>query len=541
MMRKNRRFCYRSVSTIVFLLGLLFWFFNVQTVSASQEKYGGEYRIPLSGDPLTLDPAFYTDIYSFNVAENLFDGLVQFSKDLRVVPAIAKRWKISRDHRTYTFLLRKGVKFHNGREVTADDFIFSFTRILDPKTKSPVISLFLDIRGAKMFYEGKAKTVAGLSATDPYTLNIELERPFAPFLSILAMINAKVVPKEAMGPDFATHPVGTGPFRFHSWEPAKNIILENNPAYFGGKPFLNRLYFRIYPNVEWEKIFSDFEKGLLDQSLIPSHKYELISNPDYKNRYTVISKPGLNLVYIAMNSALKPFGDRRVRQAVSYAADTATIVSEITKRGSVPAKGVLPPGIAGFNPRFKGYSYDPRKARELLAEAGYPGGKGIPPLEIWTVSKSESVKNEILAYQKYLADIGIQLIPKVATNWKEFIGLVNEKKVPIFYMAWYADYPDADNFLHVLFHSESKTNRMGYSDPETDKLLEQARKEMDYMTRVKLYQEIEKRVMQDAPIICQHINSFNYLFQPWVNGIHMNHLGAIYLPFQKIWIDSEKR
>lgn len=524
---------------IIFTLLALFIISGLGAVStlesSTQKQYSGEFRVPLASEPVTLDPASFSDVYSINVGVNLFDGLVEFDENLNVVPAIARRWIISRDHRTYTFHLRKGVKFHNGREVTTEDFVYSFQRILDPETKSPAAPLFYYIKGAKAFREGINKTVDGLITRDSHTLIIELQEPFAPFLSILATANAKVVPKETMGPDFGKHPVGTGPFRFQSWVEGHAIILTANAGYFGDRPLVDLVRFRIYSNDQWEIIFSDFEKGFLDQAIVPKKRYDqVIKDPLYLKKNRLISKPGLNIVYLGMNGTIPPFNDVRIRKAVSHAVDTQAIVKQITGRGSVPAKGVLPPGIAGFDPNFKGYSYDPDKARRLLAEAGHPDGRGIPPIELWTVSKSQRVKNEILAYRKYLAEIGIQVIPKVAKNWREFVGLINAKKVPMFYAAWYADYPDPDNFLYVLFHSKSPTNRMGYHNPMVDDLLERARHETDYMKRVEMYREIERLVMQDAPIISQHINSYNCLFQPWVRNSDIGYLGPAYIPLRKL-------
>lgn len=531
----------RGLRVLIFLATLILVSFPFPAMGSEIKEYGGEYRIPLASEPTSIDPAFITDIYAVNVAMNLFDGLLEFDKDLNMVPAIARVWKISRDHRTYTFFLRKGVKFHNGREVTAKDFVFSLSRIISPETKSPVASLFLSIQGAKEFHEGKSDAVSGLRAPDPYTLMIQLEQPFAPFLSILAMANAKVVPKEEIGPNFGRQPVGTGPFRFRSWEPGQEIVLTANADYFAGRPFLDALRFRLYHNIQWEKIFNDFEKGLLEESIIPSSKFDLVaSSAHYLQRYTFISKPTLNLVYIGMNVTIAPFNDYRVRQAINYAVDTEKIVRDITKRGSFPAKGILPPGIAGFDPSLKGYDYDPERARQLLKEAGYPNGRGIPPIEIWTVSKAESVQNELMAYRQYLEEIGIRLVPRIAENWGEFIKFINEKKAPMYYAAWYADYPDPDNFLYVLCHSKSKTNRMGYNNPEVDELLEQARREGDYMKRVGLYRQVEKLVMRDVPVICQHVNSFNYLFQPWVKGVQVGFLGAAYIAYQKVRIDRKQ-
>ncbi|QTA84290.1 putative ABC transporter, substrate-binding protein [Desulfonema magnum] len=540
-MKKNSTPKFRLMSAaIVSVLLFLLWAGSVLAADSSkndQAKPGAEYRVPLASEPGKLDPAYITSVYAVNVALNIFDGLVEFDKDLNIVPAIARRWMISRDHRTYTFFLRKGVKFHNGREVIAADFVYSLQRLLDPETQSPVASFFSHILGASEFHEGKSQTVNGLSAPDPYTFKIELREPFAPFISILATVNAAVVPKEAVGPDFGKTPVGTGPFRLHTREPGNRIVLSANKAYFAGPPIIETLNFRIYSNDQWEVIFNDFEKGLLDQAFIPSDKYdEIIATSRYTKNYQFSSTPGLNLVYIGMNQSIPPFDDHRVRQAVSYAVDTETIVREITKRGSVPAKGVLPPGIAGFDPNFKGYAYDVEKARKLLAEAGYPKGENFPPADIWTVSKSENVRKQLEACQKYLAEIGIQIIPRFAKNWKEFIGVINDKKAPMFYAAWYADYPDADNFLYVLFHSRSSTNRMGYKNAEVDKMLEQARRETDYLKRVTMYRKTERTVMNEAPVLCLHINTFNNLLQPWVKGMEIGYLGAPYIPFRKVSI-----
>ena len=530
---------YRCLCKQLFLMMLLLCCFHFAEGVAAGKQYGGEYRVPLASEPTSLDPAHITSIYAVNVAMNLFDGLVEFDKDLNIVPAIARVWKISRDHCTYTFFLRKGVRFHNGREVTSEDFVFSFSRILSPDTQSPVASLFLNIKGAKEFHNGLSPAVAGLSAPDPYTLTIQLEQPFSPFLSILAMANGKVVPKEDISPLFGRHPIGTGPFRFSSWQPGEEIVLTANEDHYGGRPFLNTLHFRIYPNIEWEKIFDDFEKGLLEQSIIPSNKYDsIMSDKRYLEMYNLISKPTLNLVYLGMNVNMSPFDDHRVRQAISYAVNKEAIVRDITKRGSIPANGILPPGIAGFDPHFEGYRYDPQKAVKLLAEAGYPQGRGIPPIEIWTVSKAESVQRELGEYQRYLAAIGIELIPRTAENWSEFIKFINEKKAPMYYAAWYADYPDPDNFLYVLCHSQSKTNRMGYHNHKVDELLDQARRETDYMKRMVLDREAQKLVMVDAPLISQHINGFNYLFQPWVRGVEASYLGAAYVPFKKVWVEK---
>lgn len=507
--------------------------------TAPKAHYGGEYRAPLNSEPTTLDPALFSDIYAMQVANNLFDGLAEFDQDMNLVPAIAKRWKISRDHRTYTFILRPDVHFHNGRAVTAEDFVYSFTRLLDPELKSPAVSFFLNIAGGRAYNEGRSDKVSGLSAPKPDLLKIQLEKPFAPFISILAMANAKVVPKEAMGPEFGNHPIGTGAFRFVEWNPGEHILLGANPDYFAGRPYLDKVHFHIYPNIEWEQIFTDFQQGRLEHTSIPSAQYARITaQPVPADKYQFISIPGLNIVYVGMNLNIAPFNDVRVRQAINYAVDTQSIVEDITKRGTRHARGILPPGIAGFDPNFRGYGYDPERARALLAEAGYPDGAGFPTIRLWTVSKSEGVHKELLAYKHYLGEVGLNVEINTADSWKSFVQVINSGNAEMFYAAWYADYPDADNFFYPLAHSKSRTNRMRFQDAQVDELLERARTETDYLERAALYKSIEQRVMQNAPMVSQHINSNNYLFRSWVRGADMSHLGVIYLPLRTVWFDQ---
>ena len=530
------------VAKVVHTSAIVMACLSLVSANAAEPMYGGEFRIPLSAEPTTLDPALFSDIYAVQVANNLYDGLVQLDQNLNILPAIAKRWKISRDHRTYTFMLREDVKFHNGRKVTAEDFVYSFSRILDPSLKSPVASYFLSIEGAQEFQDNTAGTVSGLRAVAPDQLEIKLAQPFAPFLSILAMINAKVVPQESIGADFGKHPVGTGPFRFSRWQTGENIVLEANPDYFHDRPYLDQINFRVYSNIDWEQIYADFQNGELDQAFIPSGQYDRIvgqASASADRPYTVLNKLGLNLVYVGMNQTVKPFDDVRIRQAINYAVDTVAIVQDIAKRGTTPTKGILPPGVAGYDPNLVGYTYDPQRARGLLEEAGYPEGQGFPAFELWTVSKSDSVHRELEAYQRYLAEVGLQVEIKIAENWQAFVEAINTQRAALFYAAWYADYPDPDNFLYPLTHSQSKTNRMRFADAQVDRLLDQARVETDYLKRSQLYQLIEQQVLAGAPMIPQHINSNSYLIRPWVKGVALSQLGMIYFPLRHLWLEPQ--
>src|SRR5437899_11193306 len=233
---------------------------------------GAVYRRPLGHDPKTLDPARISDIYSRAVSQQIFDGLVQFDQTLAIKPALAEFWRASRDGLTWTFDLRKGVKFHHGREVTADDVVYSFTRILDPMTHSGAAELFLNIRGAPDFREGRAKTVSGLVALDRHIVQVTLSETVVPFVAVIAIGHAKIVPRdlvEAQGATFGTQPVGTGPFRFLRWERGKEIVLGANSEYFDGAPKLSRLVFRVFPGDQRDTMHDAFLKRNLEDAPVP--------------------------------------------------------------------------------------------------------------------------------------------------------------------------------------------------------------------------------------------------------------------------------
>jgi peptide/nickel transport system substrate-binding protein/oligopeptide transport system substrate-binding protein len=338
------------------------------------------YRRPLAQDPATLDPARLRDIYSLAVGQQLFDGLVQFDQTLSIMPALAQFWVASRDGLTWTFTLRKGVKFHHGREVTSDDVVYSFTRLLDPKVRSGVADHFMSVQGAAQFREGRAKTVAGLTALDRFTVRVTLTEAPVPFVSILAVGQAKIVPRElveSQGDAFGTQPVGTGPFRFVRWERGKEIVLAANPDYYDGPPKLARLVYRIFPGERLDGVFAEFRAAALEDTPIPTKDYRQIIG---SQAYQYVRRPIFNLRHYGLNTRTKPLDDRRVRLAVVHAIDREAIVSEIWLGRYAFAKGILPPGTLGFNPKLRGYPYDPAQARELLAQAGYPGGRGLPPI-----------------------------------------------------------------------------------------------------------------------------------------------------------------
>ena len=530
-------------------LSLLFLFAAVLLVVASrapaQERSnageravaGSLYRRPLGNEPSTLDPARINDSYSRSVAQQVFDCLVQFDQTLTITPALAQFWKSSRDGLTWTFTLKRGVKFHHGREVTADDVVYSFTRILDPNTRSGAADLFVNIMGAQEFREGRASRVAGLTVLDRYTVRVTLSEAFAPFVSVLAVGQAKIVPRELVeqqGEAFGTRPVGTGPFTFVRWDRGKEILLAANPDYFDGMPKFTRLVYRIFPGENFDAMYSQFSRGQLEDCPIPTSDYRRIlglTNQIY------VKRPMFSVRFYGLNRRLKPLDDRRVRQALIHAIDRTAVIEEVFLGRYIPARGVLPPGTQGYNPKLRGYAYDPQKARELLAEAGYPGGRGLPPIAIWS-SVRDRVVVEHAQLKRYLEAAGFQPEFHYETHWPTFSRLLGDGKLPVFLYAWNADVPDPDNFLTKLFHSRSPRNFFGYTNPAIDDVLVHARTEPDLRRRVELYRQAEQAIIDDAPIIPFWHYTYERLFQPYVRSVEVNGLGDPYIPLRKIWLDG---
>ncbi len=501
------------------------------------DKFGGIYHRMLPNTPPTLDPAFAKDIYTRSVATQIFDGLVQFDALLNPIPAIAEFWEASRDGRTWTFNLRRGVRFHHGREVTAEDFVYSFSRLLDAKKPGPLTEFLRRIQGASDFMQGTGQSVRGLQAVDRYTLQITLDEPFAPLLAVLGMANAAVVPREEVegkGERFGRSPVGTGPFKLVRWEQDKEIVLEANDRYYEGRPFLDTVIFNL--GGTFEEMFAEFDKGKLEETIIPSGKTEEVHTDPRYRQYQLFRKPTLSLLYIGFNTRLKPFDDVRVRRAFKYAVNKEKIVREITRMGSIPANGVLPPGMPGHDPDLKMYYYDPDKAKQLLAEAGYPNGAGFPVVQLWASSKAESTKAELAAYQEYLAKIGVKVEIHVEPDWPTYVSMLDQGKLPMFRLSWSAVIPDPDDFLSRQLHSGGPSNWSFYRNPKVDQLLDQARQELDYTHRIALYREVEHIVMEDPPWITQHYHVFERLYQPYVNGVEVSFLGDWAIPMKKIWL-----
>jgi peptide/nickel transport system substrate-binding protein/oligopeptide transport system substrate-binding protein len=330
--------------------------------------------------------------------------------------------------------------------MTADDIVYSFSRLLDPAVRSPR-SWFLDkVKGAAEFQAGTAKTLEGVRALDYSTVQITLSEPFAPFISILGLPHLAIVAREEverLGADFAFAPVGTGPFRFGKWERGRVITLEANEHYFRGRPALDRIQFMIFPGTAESAMARAFAQGELEESPIPSdRRKELVES----GRYKVVKKPTLSIRLFGFNFTQEPFVRREVRQAFNYAIDKVRMNQQVRGGYYTIAQGILPPGMPGYNPEVRAYSHDQAKAKSLLAQAGYTGGKSRLSVTLSTSAKSDEVPQEYRAIHQFLGALGVGVELKEFDNWSLFRHALQQGDFQLFRYSWYADNPDPDSF-----------------------------------------------------------------------------------------------
>jgi ABC-type transport system substrate-binding protein len=463
-------------------------------------------------DPKSLDPALSTDVPTGRAVSYLFDGLTRFSPDAKVGPALATRWDVSPDGRSYLFHLRSGVRFHDGTPLHASDVVHSFTRVLDPANKSGRPWPLYPIAGARDFAAGKSPAVAGLVAVDDSTVRITLDTALAIFPKLLAMPVASVVPAK-ISADFGEHPIGTGPWTLVRWQHDDFVLLASNPDYFGGKPKLDSLMIRIIP--EPSTAVAEFESGNVDLLYVPEADAPRWEQTDEK-KALLTSAPALRLWYVALNTTRGPLRDARVRQALNHAVDARTILDKLLGGRGHLATGVIPPTLDGADTSRAPYAYDPAAAKKLLAAAGYPNGLGI---ELW-LPQDPTFARVAESIQSYLAAVGVRakIVQRESAAARE---ASRNGKTDMFVKDWYADYPDAENFLYPLLHGANRGvggNVSFYENPTFDRIVSAARTEQDSTKRDALYRQADSLSFADAPMIYLFFYNELYAVQPWVKG-----------------------
>ena len=459
-------------------------------------KYRDFLRLRLKDDPSTLDPAYIVDVPGGALAAKIYNGLVRFDRDGKIVPDLATRWEVSDDGRLYRFFLKEGVRFTNGRELVAEDVVYSLRRLLDPAVNSPRSWLLEALKGAPAFMHGESVALPGIRVAGKGVVEIELDRPVSLFLDFLAMPNTSIIPREEVersGEAFSDHPVGTGPFKLSEWRHNNRIVLVRNPDYFDGSPRLSGVEYRVIPETLTAVV--EFEQGNLDIMEVPRAEYEKYSTElPWKNQ--IRSRVGLNCYYLGFNCQRAPFNDPRLRQAINYAIDREKIIKVILEGRAVPAAGPIPPGLLPAA-ASGGYEYNPGKAKELLAGAGIE----IPLKATFLFKADREVLSIAEVIQDYLKKIGIEVI-LVQREWSSFKQAVNDGEFDLFYLSWWGDYPDAENFLYPTFYSANigpGGNRSRFSDKEVDEKLRAAAVEKDQEKRLRILSEVEARVVRLAP------------------------------------------
>lgn len=467
--------------------------------SSPESKRTGFLYLRLSTNPTTLDPALITDVMGGGIAAKLFNGLVRFNENLDIVPDIAESWRISSDHRTYTFNLRNDVFFSNGRKVTAHDFQYSFERVLLPGTKAPMTWVLDRIKGARDVISSRTPHASGIRVINDHTLELTLEKPFGPFLSLLGMSAAYVIPREAVarfGQDFGSNPVGSGPYVLTEWLHGQSLTLLARDAYFEGRPLLKGIVYRVIP--EDLTAVMEFETGGLDALQIPASEYRRYrSEPKWRGQ--VVGRPGLNCYYLGLNTRRTPFQDLRVRQAVNMAIDRRRLLETIFEKRGVLAAGPVPPPLwkFGMGPKdADGYGYEPERAKQMIREAGMAGTR----IKIY-ISADPEVLDILEVIQQYLSHAGL-VVDIVQLDWSAFKEALNKGEADAFWLSWWADYPDPENFFYPMFHSSNAGpagNRTWFNDREFDRLIEKAQSTADTRTRFSLYQRANERIVKYAP------------------------------------------
>jgi len=494
---------------------------------------GGTYYHPLYADPVSLDPAHISESESFRVGTAIFEGLVKYDpKTLEIKPALAESWEVNEDATVFTFKIRKGVKFHNGKEVTAADFKKAWERACAKDTQSEVAYILAPIKGFDEMQKGEAKELSGVKVVDDYTLEVTLKYPFGEFVQTLGHPVASVYPveeaeKAVKEKKVWENPIGTGPFKFVSWKHNQEVVVERNPDYWGEEPYLDKVVFRVFDDEN--TAFLEFKAGNLHECGIPTGQYKATkADPTYGPM--VITGPELALYYYGFNMEKGVFAkDKNLRLAIEYATDRDAIINTVMEGIPAPATGIVPKGVPGYVEGQSPYTYDEEKAKEYWEKSSKPA-----EITLW-YNTSEGHQKIAEAAQAGYKKIGIN-VKLTNLEWGTYLDKVMKGECEFFRMGWIADYPSMDNFLYPLFHSSEKgnNNMTFYSNPEVDKLLEEARKETDDEKRYELYRKAEKMILEDAPIVPIYFYRYAIVVQPEVKNYVRSAMGLV--PFEQIWL-----
>lgn len=507
-------------------------------LGGGEPQVGGTFHLPLLNEPPTLDPALVEDSYAVPVVQQIFDGLVQFSPELFVIPGLAQNWQMEDNGRIFRFFLRPQVRFHNGRPLTSADVIFSLTRLMRVTPPPSILPNLLKISGAQDYREQKSDRVAGLQAEDDHSLVVRLDEPYTPFLAALGMYQAKIVPREdviAKGSTFGRNPIGSGPFQLTAWEGNRRIRLARNADYHGGAPYLQEMQYLIYPGGKIEEVLSDFQQGKLEGMPVYWQFRERLME---KKNLRWVHRPSLSLLFYGMNCRHPALRNPKLRKALAAATDRRKIIAEVYKGQFELATTLLPPGMPGYQPRNRSWPDDLELAKRLVKEALETGENAAPVIEVVSNSQTPLAQAELKLVREAWARLGITMVPKFIPDWSQFEEYLKSDALQIYRYAWVADMPDPDSFLQPLFASSSRVNFMRFQDEDMDALLRRMSQMVDPLERARLCQRMEELVAESAPLIPLFYLSVDRVYQPYVHGIEVSALGEEAVSFHRVWLKA---
>ena len=491
----------------------------------------------------SLDPAFAKSQNNIWAVDHLYNGLVQLDEQLNVQPAIAKSWEISEDGKTYTFHLRDDVYFHDdnvfdsgkGRKVVAEDFVYSFNRIIDDKTASP----------GSWIFKGRVAEENPFEAIDGFTFVFKLSKAFRPMLGILTMQYCSVVPKEVVekyGKEFRSHPVGTGPFKFKNWLENQSLFLVKNEKYFEAEneqkmPYLDAV--RVSFIADRKTAYLELMNGKLDffSGLESSIINELLTSegdlqPSKEGRLQFFKTAFLNTEYLGINMNFKPetspLSKMKVRQALNYGFDRNKMMQNLRNNvGKAANSGFTPRGLPSFDAeKVKGYDYNPDKARNLLKEAGFPNGKGLPEITLLTNKDYQDLCTFI---SRQWEDLGVKVQVEIVES-ATLRQMMSKGQAPFFRGSWIADYPDAESYF-TMFYSKNPAppNYTNFSNAKFDQIYEEALEENDDTKRYDLYHQMDRIIVEEAPVIFLFYDETALFAQKNIEGLSVNAINLLSL------------
>ena len=489
----------------------------------------GVLRLNLGYEPDTLDWSKATDSYSFDIISNVMSGLTKYNNDLKSIPSIAKNWDLSSDGKTYTFYLRDDFKWTDGKPVTAGDFVYSWQRILNPKTAGPYAYLLYPIKNAYDFNTGKIKdpNLIGVRALKNDVLEVKLETPLAFFLNLTSYCfyfpqRKDIIEKYG---DSWTEPgklVTCGPFMLNSWQHEYKLTLKKNPLYKNPESGLEEIKYYIVP--EQSSAFSLYlnnEIDLIDSRSIPISEIETVK----KMKETLIF-PLLRTTFVGFNTNKYPFNNRLVRAAFSYALDR-NAYPKILRRGEIPSASLIPPGLKEFYTPEIGCDFNPELARKFLTEAGFPNGKNFPKVKMLFPTREDTklIAEVTQSLWKKILNVNVDLMNE---EWKVYLSTLQQDPPHIYRSSWGADYPDPDTFM-TLFTSNSGNNYGKWKNTQYDQIVSLGAKTLNLTERKILYKKAQKILLEeDIAISPIFFNTQLLLNKPWVKNFKHNAMDLLF-------------